>query len=107
MAWYLKYYRHRDCNTRWTDEWSCACNDHCPDCNAEIEPYDWDDLSVLVEGNSDGTWTVLVSPISAEHKPRYQRSDFDSAALARKFATQQKRLLRKQLNEGLQFAHNR
>jgi hypothetical protein len=24
----------------WQDEWSCACNDKCPVCNAEIEPYE-------------------------------------------------------------------
>ena len=28
------------CGTTWTDEWNCACNDRCPKCNTEIEPYD-------------------------------------------------------------------
>jgi len=23
----------------WEDEWDCACNDRCPSCNKEIEPY--------------------------------------------------------------------
>ena len=25
---------------RWTDEWDCMCNDRCPKCSCEIEPYD-------------------------------------------------------------------
>jgi len=39
----LNYYTHEDCpvqpHVAWVDEWSCACNDRCPSCNAEIEPY--------------------------------------------------------------------
>ena len=31
--------------SEWTDEWSCACNDRCPLCNAEVEPYHSDDLT--------------------------------------------------------------
>ena len=27
------------CGTMWTDDWSCQCDDRCPRCNAEIEPY--------------------------------------------------------------------
>lgn len=41
----INYYRHRNCpapgqDTEWSDEWVCACNDRCPSCNAEIEPYE-------------------------------------------------------------------
>ena len=25
--------------TQWTGQWSCACNDRCPSCNAETEPH--------------------------------------------------------------------
>jgi hypothetical protein len=28
------------CGTTWTDEWSCQCDDRCPKCNTETEPYD-------------------------------------------------------------------
>jgi len=28
----------------WTDEWSCACNDRCPTCRAEFEPYFTEDM---------------------------------------------------------------
>lgn len=24
----------------WEDQWDCICNDRCPICNAEIEPYE-------------------------------------------------------------------
>lgn len=40
---YINYYRHTDCPVKpgveWWDQWSCACNDRCPECNAEIEPW--------------------------------------------------------------------
>lgn len=34
------------CGAHWEDDWDCACNDHCPDCDREIEPYASDDGSV-------------------------------------------------------------
>jgi len=33
------YYRCPHDDSEWIDEWSCACNDRCPTCRAEIEPY--------------------------------------------------------------------
>lgn len=27
-------------NTMWEDVWTCMCNDRCPCCNSEIEPYE-------------------------------------------------------------------
>lgn len=39
MAWFANYYKHIECGVEWDDEWDCMCNDKCPDCNAEIEPY--------------------------------------------------------------------
>ena len=35
----LNFYKHKDCGTHWVDLWECGCNDKCPECNAEIEPY--------------------------------------------------------------------
>jgi hypothetical protein len=90
MAWFLKYYRHRKCLTHWTDEWSCACNDRCPKCDAEIEAYDWDDLTVTVNKSAGGTgWVVLVSPPQAEHTPDYARTFFARKEDANKFAASQ------------------
>lgn len=37
--WYLNHYRCSECGTEWDDEWDCTCDDRCPTCNAEIEPY--------------------------------------------------------------------
>lgn len=35
----------KPCGAEWSDEWDCMCNDRCPRCNAEIEPYESDDIS--------------------------------------------------------------
>ncbi len=40
---YENHYRC-DCGEEWSDEWTCMCNDRCPSCNAEIEPYDSDEI---------------------------------------------------------------
>lgn len=32
--------RYRHCGQEWEDTWSCASNDECPVCGAEIEPFD-------------------------------------------------------------------
>lgn len=34
----LNYYKC-PCGEEWQDNWTCACNDRCPKCNKEIEPY--------------------------------------------------------------------
>ncbi len=41
--WFRNYYRH--CGQEWQDEHDCMCNDKCPVCNKEIEPYTSDDLT--------------------------------------------------------------
>jgi hypothetical protein len=38
------YYRCPHDGTEWVDEWSCACNDRCPTCRAEIEPHSTEDV---------------------------------------------------------------
>jgi hypothetical protein len=35
-SWTNHFYH---CNTQWDDVWSCQCNDECPVCGHEIEPY--------------------------------------------------------------------
>ena len=37
------FYEH--CGQQWEDIWSCTCNDECPVCGAEIEPYKSEDLA--------------------------------------------------------------
>ena len=41
-SWFRNFYRH--CEVSWDDEWSCTCNDKCPECGAEIEPYESESL---------------------------------------------------------------
>ena len=43
--WFENSYHGPYCDIKWIDEWSCMCNDKCPEWNAEIEPYDSADLS--------------------------------------------------------------
>jgi hypothetical protein len=97
MAWFLKSYRHGKCGTSWTDAWSCACNDRCPQCDAEVEPYDWDDLSVVVEKSLYGNgWVVSVSPLEADRTPEYVRSHFAQKEEADNFAARESQLLERQ-----------
>jgi len=58
---YLNQYRCPYCQTEWEDVWDCACNDRCPDCNKEIEPYE----SALIEGESVETELPDEKPASA------------------------------------------
>ena len=46
---FTNYYVH--CKTEWNDNWSCQCNDECPECHSEIEPYASHDN----EGSEDDT----------------------------------------------------
>jgi hypothetical protein len=48
MAIYTNYYRCEDCGVEWIDEWSCACDDECPECGKDFSPFDYE-----VEGEED------------------------------------------------------
>ncbi len=48
----IRFVNHYKCpydGTEWSDEWSCACNDKCPTCNKEIEPYESDEIDAPSE----------------------------------------------------------
>jgi hypothetical protein len=36
---FVNYYQCPDDGKKWVMTWSCMCNDRCPRCNHEIEPY--------------------------------------------------------------------
>jgi hypothetical protein len=38
-AKYRNLYECPKCGERWEDVWDSMCNDKCPNCDAEIEPY--------------------------------------------------------------------
>jgi hypothetical protein len=72
MAWFLNYYTCDRCGEDWTDEWSCTCDDDCPECGARhMSPDDSDNLTYVIERRA-GMYVVLWSPETAEHSPDYR-----------------------------------
>ncbi len=39
---FRNHYHH--CREEWSDDWDSMCNDKCPTCNAEIEPYESEEV---------------------------------------------------------------
>lgn len=37
---YTNFFKCVDCDTKWVDEWSCACDDECPQCGTVMTPYE-------------------------------------------------------------------
>jgi hypothetical protein len=48
MISYVNYYRCPTDGMRWVDVWSCMCNDKCPDCNIEVEPFRSDEINAPI-----------------------------------------------------------
>jgi len=72
MAWYRNYYKCARCDHEWRDEWSCMCDDDCPDRGARHKsPYDADDLTLVVERDGSA-FIVLRSPESTGYFPSYR-----------------------------------
>jgi|SRR5579871_173226 len=72
MAWYANHYNSDRCGEEWVDEWSCMCDDDCPECGSRhYSPEDSEDLTeIIVPENSE--FIVLVSPDTAEYDPDYE-----------------------------------
>ena len=71
MAWFRNYYHCGRCGSDWSDEWSCCCDDDCPDCGARHwSPVNCDDLTFVVETQGK-LFVVLESPTSADDSPDY------------------------------------
>jgi predicted nucleic acid-binding Zn-ribbon protein len=86
MAWYRNHYRCDRCGSEWPDEWSCMCDDDCPDCGARhMSPHKSDDLTEVIE--TDGTeFVVLWSPETADHCADYRElGRFPTRAEAKAF----------------------
>ena len=72
MAWYRNYYICERCDSTWTDEWSCMCDDDCPRCgDRHMSPYDSDDLTEIIKRDGND-FVVLWSPETAERKADYR-----------------------------------
>jgi predicted nucleic acid-binding Zn-ribbon protein len=87
-AWYRNYYQCARCDHEWPDEWSCMCDDDCPQCGARhMTPYDSDDLTTVIE--PDGKeFVVLWSPETAERDADYRElGRFTTKAEAERFAS--------------------
>lgn len=73
MAWYSNRYVCPSCRAVWDSDWSCSSDDECPECEERsISPVFSEDLTVVVEPNRDGSWTVWQSPSEAEESPLYK-----------------------------------
>lgn len=44
-TWLVNHYECAECNTSWDSEWSCACDDDCPECGTVMTPQDSTDIS--------------------------------------------------------------
>ena len=72
MAWFLNFYKCARCRRRWTDEWSCMCDDECPHCGArDMTPYQSEELTTIIEEEGK-EFIVFWSPETAEHDPDYR-----------------------------------
>lgn len=72
MAWFRNHYICERCDSTWTDEWSCMCDDDCPHCGARhMSPLKSDDLTEVIE-REGREYVVLWSPETAEHDPNYR-----------------------------------
>ena len=71
MAWFLNFYKCARCKRRWTDEWSCMCDDTCPHCGArDMTPCESEELTTIIEEEGK-EFVVFWSPETAEHEPDY------------------------------------
>lgn len=89
MAWFINHYHCGDCGADWDDEWSCCCDDECPECgSSDWSPVSSDDLSEII-GVRDGIYVVMQSPDTADHKPRYREvAQFSSKFAASRFVNE-------------------
>jgi hypothetical protein len=55
---FINYYCCPDDGAQWTMVWDCMCDDRCPTCRHEIEPYKSEDLPEYSDGQDD----VALSP---------------------------------------------
>jgi len=63
---YLNYYHCPNCGSRWEDTADCTCNDRCPGCNTEIEPYSSADISPLEEQSIKNLIKGLIEKIKKD-----------------------------------------
>ena len=70
---FINKYWCSECNENWVDVWSCACNDKCPSCNKEIEPYESTDVRGELQMNDIHKETAAKIFESPDGKTVYER----------------------------------
>jgi len=88
---YTNYYRCEHCDVAWQDEWSCACDDECPECHKALTPYRsrlavTDPLAEFFVGATDPVEFVVTegctaSNISANGRQLYGMDGMDEVEL--------------------------
>lgn len=56
---WINHYYCDECCVSWKDQWSCMCNDKCPRCHHEIEPYKSKECDLrgnLVDNGRPAAW---------------------------------------------------
>lgn len=72
MAWYLDSYECSQCGAGWQDEWSCCCDDECPNCGAsDHSPIESTDISAFTDKHDEGGYDIYYSPPHAGHDADY------------------------------------
>jgi hypothetical protein len=72
VKWFQNRYVCADCSTEWTDEWSCKCDDRCPECDTECCPIESIDLSrPLTEDDYEGARREIASISVTAEQARY------------------------------------
>lgn len=86
MAWYRNHYHCGDCSTDWEDEWSCCCDDECPNCGSRNwSPVASEDLTEVARATNGG-FGVYRSSDKADDRPKYALiATFPSAEGANRF----------------------
>ena len=93
---FRNHYRCPHDGTQWTDSWSCMCNDRCPVCHAEIEPYASEELCLrcgaVVDSAEEGLcpecgepvadFDALQAALADRHEPAKSTSSIATAAPA-------------------------
>lgn len=87
---FTNYYRCDNCEEEWSDTWSSMCNDRCPKCDTETEPYDSDETSDAGSwSEANGAYFLCdvfrVEPDDMTSAPQYDSLEacFNAAELAK------------------------